>query len=110
MRRAGLTARKSLDPASCRVCSTRPGSYGHSAQGFGQQVASLVLWFGLDDWVTDQINMEVTRTFPGDLHTYIQTLDNAHNGQAHGLNLRHGQEGRKRTVNINDEQTDGFQS
>ena len=22
----------------------------HSAHGFGQQVASLVLWFGLDDW------------------------------------------------------------
>jgi len=34
----------------------------HSAHGFGQQVASLVLWFGLDDWVIDQIDREATRT------------------------------------------------
>jgi len=34
----------------------------HSAHGFGQQVASLVLWFGLDDWVIDQINREAMRT------------------------------------------------
>ena len=34
----------------------------YSAHGFGQQVASLVLWFGLDDWVIDQINREATRT------------------------------------------------
>ena len=25
----------------------------HSAHGFGQQVASLVFWFGLDDWMID---------------------------------------------------------
>ena len=34
----------------------------HSAHGFGQQVASLVLWFGLDDCLIDQINIEATRT------------------------------------------------
>ena len=34
----------------------------HSAGRFGQQVASLVLWFGLDDWVIDQINRDATRT------------------------------------------------
>ena len=34
----------------------------YSAHGFGQEVASLVLWFGLDDWVIDQINREATRT------------------------------------------------
>ena len=61
MRRAGLTARKSVDPASCLVCATRPGSCSFS-HGFGQQVASLVLWFGSDDWVIDQINSEATRT------------------------------------------------
>jgi len=34
----------------------------HSAHGFGQQVASLVLWFDLDDWVIGQIDREATRT------------------------------------------------
>jgi len=33
----------------------------HSADGFVQQVAWLVLWFGLDDWMTGQINSEATR-------------------------------------------------
>ena len=33
----------------------------HSAHGFGQQVASLVLWFGSDDWVIDQTNRGATR-------------------------------------------------
>jgi len=28
----------------------------HSAHGFGQQAASIVLWFGSDDCVIDQIN------------------------------------------------------
>ena len=32
------------------------------ADAYGQKVASLVLWFGLDDWVIDQINSEATRT------------------------------------------------
>ena len=42
-------------------------------------------------------------------HTYMQTLDNAHNSQAQGLNVRRGRSiGGKRTVDINDEQTDGF--
>jgi len=41
--------------------------------------------------------------------TYIQTLDNAHNSQAQGFNLRRRRLlGGKRTVDINDEQTDGF--
>ena len=41
-------------------------------------------------------------------HTYILTLDNAHNSQAQGLNLRRGRSlGGKRTVDINDKQTDG---
>jgi len=41
--------------------------------------------------------------------TYIQTLDNAHNSQAQGFNLRRRRSlGGKRTVDINDEQTDGF--
>jgi len=34
----------------------------HSAHGFGQQVASLVLWFGFDDWAIDLINREATRS------------------------------------------------
>ena len=39
----------------------------------------------------------------------IPTLDNAHNSQAQGLNLmRRRSLGGKRTVDINDEQTDGF--
>jgi len=43
------------------------------------------------------------------IHTYIQTLDNAHNSQAQGLNLRRGRSlAGKRTVDINDEQTYGF--
>jgi len=43
------------------------------------------------------------------MHTYIHTLDNAHNSQAQGLNLRRGRSlGSKRTVDINDERTDGF--
>ena len=33
-------------------------SPAHSAHGFGQQVASFVFWFGLADWVIDQINRE----------------------------------------------------
>ena len=43
------------------------------------------------------------------IHTYIQTLDSAHNSQAQGLNLRRGRSlGGKRTVDINYEQTNGF--
>ena len=43
------------------------------------------------------------------IHTYIQTLDSAHNSQAQGLNLRRRRSlGGKRTVDINDEQTNGF--
>ena len=50
--------------------------------------------------------MSVSDTY---IHTYIQTLDNAHNSQAQGLNLRHTWSlGGRRTVDINDEQTDGF--
>jgi len=46
---------------------------------------------------------------PTYIHTYIQTLDNAHNSQAQGLNLRCGWLlGGKRRVDINDEQMDGF--
>jgi len=42
-------------------------------------------------------------------HTYIQTLDDAHNSQAQGLNLTRGRSlGGKRTVDIDDEQTDGL--
>jgi len=40
---------------------------------------------------------------------YIQTLGKAHNSQVQGLNLRCEQSlGGKRTVDINDEQRDGF--
>ena len=44
------------------------------------------------------------------IHAYIQTLDNAHNSEAkQSLNLRRGRSpGGSRTVDINDEQTDGF--
>ena len=43
------------------------------------------------------------------IHTYIQTLDNTHNSQAQGLNLRRGRSlGGKRTVDINDKRTDGL--
>ena len=42
-------------------------------------------------------------------HTYMQTLDNAHNSQAQGLNPRRVRSlGGKRTVDINNEQTDVF--
>jgi len=45
------------------------------------------------------------------IHTYIRTLDNAHNSQAQRLNLRRWQWlGGKRTLDINDEQTDGVSS
>ena len=43
-------------------CARLDPDPAHSAQGVGQQVASLVLWFSLDDGVIDQINMEATRT------------------------------------------------
>jgi len=39
----------------------------HSAHGFGQQVAYLVLRFGLDDWVIDQFNRKGTRTLMSSL-------------------------------------------
>ena len=43
------------------------------------------------------------------LHAYIQTPDNARSSQVQGLNLRRGRSlGGSRTVDINDEQTDGF--
>ena len=47
---------------------------------------------------------------PQHIHTYIRTLDNAHNSQVQqSLNLRRRRAlGGKRTVDINDEQTDGF--
>ena len=42
-------------------------------------------------------------------NVYIQTLGKAHNSQVQGLNLRCQQSlGGKRTVDINDEQRDGF--
>jgi len=51
----------------------------------------------------------VVSQLPPYIHTHIQPLDNAHNSQAQGLNLRRGRSlGGKRTVHINDEQTDGF--
>ena len=45
-----------------RIVSRLDRDPAHPAHGFGQQVASLVLWFGLDDWVIEQINSEATRT------------------------------------------------
>ena len=42
-------------------CARLDRDPAHAAHGFGQKVASSVLWFGLDDWVTDQINREATR-------------------------------------------------
>jgi len=43
------------------------------------------------------------------IHIYVQTLDNAHNSQVQGSNLRRGRSlDGKRTVDINDEQTHGF--
>ena len=44
----------------------------YSAHGFDQQVASLVLWFGLDDYVIDQINREVTRTLMPSPHSHVK--------------------------------------
>jgi len=43
-------------------CARLDPDPAHSAHGVGQQVASLVLWFSLDDGVIDQINTEATRT------------------------------------------------
>jgi len=43
-------------------CARLDRDPAHCAHGFGQQVASLVLWFGLDDCVIDRINREATRT------------------------------------------------
>jgi len=43
------------------------------------------------------------------MHTYIHTFNNANNSQTQGLKLRRGRSlGGKRTVDINDEQTNGF--
>ena len=59
------TARRSLDRVDPRLlvgCARLYRDPAHSDHGFGQQVASLVLWFGFDDWVTDQIYREATRT------------------------------------------------
>jgi len=73
MRRAGPTARKSLDPASV-WCARLDRDPAHSAHGFGQQVASLVLWFGLGDWVIDRIDTGATRTLMGTLKLQDWTL------------------------------------
>ena len=60
----------------------------------------------LQRWVDDPSS---NRGNHAHIHTYIHTLDNAHNSQAQGLNLRRGRSlGSKRTVGINDERTDGF--
>jgi len=53
--------------ASCLLlllvwCARLDRDPAHSVHGFGRQVASLVLWFGVDDWVIDQINREPMRT------------------------------------------------
>jgi len=56
-------------------------------------------------------NRCATRHRPVGDETYTRTLDNAHNSQARGLNLRRGWslDGKiTLTVDINDEQTDGF--
>ena len=51
----------------------------------------------------------VVSQLPPYIHTHIQPLDNAHNSQAQGLNLRRGRSlGGKRTVDIKNEQTDWF--
>jgi len=42
-------------------CARLDRDPAHSAHGFGRQVASLVLWFGVDDWVIDRINREPMR-------------------------------------------------
>jgi len=43
------------------------------------------------------------------IHRYIQTLDNARNSRAYCFNLRRARSlGGSRTVDINDEQPDGF--
>ena len=42
-------------------CARLDRDPAHSAHGFGQQVESLVLRFGVDDWVIDQINREPMR-------------------------------------------------
>ena len=52
LRRAGSTARKSLGPASCLVCVTRPGSCSFCSRirSVGGIISSLV-WLGwLGDW------------------------------------------------------------
>ena len=43
-------------------CARLDRDPAHCAHGFGQQVASLVLRFGLDNWVIDRINSEATIT------------------------------------------------
>ena len=59
MRRARSTARKLLGPASCLVLCDSTGILFILLM---DSMASLVLWFGLDDWVIGQINREATRT------------------------------------------------
>jgi len=48
----------------------------HSAHGFGQQVASLVLWFGLDDWVIGQIDRKATRTLTPSAQQHVDRNGN----------------------------------
>jgi len=65
MRRVGAGSGRRLESHWARLlvwCAWLDLDPAHSAHGFGQQVASLVLWFGLDDWAIDQINREATRT------------------------------------------------
>jgi len=59
--------------------------------------------------VTGLRQYAVSKQTQTDIHTYIRTLDNVHNSQAQGLNLRSGRLLRgKRTVDIYAEQMDGF--
>jgi len=59
-----------------------------------------------------KILLELYRHDATCIHSYVHTtFDNAHNRQAQGLNLRRGRSlGGRRTVDINDEHTDGLRS
>jgi len=65
------------------------------------EAAAAAAW---DDDISDAACKQQTSHY---IHTYIQTLDNAHNSQVQGLNLWRSLGG-KTTVDINDEQTYGF--
>jgi len=64
------------------------------------RVMSLRVWCRLT-WVVRDTYIHI--------YTYIQVIYNAHNVKTKWLNLRRGRSlGGKRTVTVNDEQTDGF--